>query len=164
MELHPIEQRRRMKHSMQPASQSPAPIFIGRPMALTSIPLNRCGRCERVRSTVDNATLPRNSPSSCRQLWLPSQLNRHRDGWELFHSSPRRFAGQCLIGHRDAMRDCSCTRRPDRISPEILQGEPSVIRCDVAGRSAPVTFPKTDVPPETQEHTEIALARWRRVA
>jgi hypothetical protein len=39
----PFCQRRRKKHSMLSVSQSPPPIFIDRPTALTSIPSNRSG-------------------------------------------------------------------------------------------------------------------------
>jgi hypothetical protein len=47
MEPYFIEQKRRKRHSMQFVSQCPTPIFIGRPVALTSIPLSRSGEWKR---------------------------------------------------------------------------------------------------------------------
>jgi hypothetical protein len=54
-----IGQRRRKKHSMQSVSQSPATIFIGRPIALFSIPSNRYEGSESVWSTMNSVTLRR---------------------------------------------------------------------------------------------------------
>jgi hypothetical protein len=58
------------KHSMQSVSQSLASFFIGRSMLFTSIPVNKCGEWQRVRSTVNSATLQRNSPSTRKLFWL----------------------------------------------------------------------------------------------